>query len=156
MQNRVGFTRTEKATMMLSHETIQGLTMTGMYIMSLHLCNLLFIIILVNSVVDLIKYSLKIPGVKYFLTGHFNVESFFGQQRVHGGRCDNPTVKSFLDNTRSLRSQGSQALKPFCGNCMRKGCSLLKMYLLMIRQCLNAKEVNVKANITKYETQKQQ
>ena len=57
MQNRVGFTRTEKATMMLSHETIQGLTMTGMYIMSLHLCNLLFIIILVKSVVNLIKYS---------------------------------------------------------------------------------------------------
>ena len=113
----------KKATMMLSRETIQGLTMTGMYIMSLHLCNLLFIIILVNSVMDLIKYSLKIPGVKYFLTGHLNqdsVESFFGQQRMQGGRCDNPTVKSFLDNTRSLRSQASQALKPFRGNCMKK------------------------------------
>ena len=79
---------------------------------------------LVNSIVDLIKYSLKnIAGVKYVLTGHHNqdcVESFFGQQRMQGGRCDNPTVKSFLDNTRGLRVQGSQALKPFRGNCLRK------------------------------------
>ena len=46
--------------------------------MSLHLCNSFFIIILVNSVVDLIKYSLKIPGLKYFLTGHLNQDCSLG------------------------------------------------------------------------------
>lgn len=153
MQKRVGFTRTEKATMMLSHETIQGLTMTGMYIMSLHLCNLLFIIILVKSVVNLIKYSLKIPGVKYFLTGHLSVESFFGQQRMQGGRCDNPTVKSFLDNTRSLRSQGSQALKPFRGNCMRKRVLSTEDVFADDTPMPKRKRSQCK---TKYETQKQQ
>ena len=39
---------------------------------------------------------------------------------MRGGRSDNPTVKSFLDNTRALRTQGSQSLKPFRGNCLRK------------------------------------
>ena len=78
---------------------------------------LCYIIFVVNSAVDLIKYGLKnIAGVKYVLTEHLTqdcVESFFGQKRMQGGRCDNPTVKSFLDNTRALRVQGSQALKPF-------------------------------------------
>ena len=48
------------------------------------------------------------------------LESFFGQQRMKGGRNDNPTVKSFIENTSSLRLQGSQSLKPIRGNCMRK------------------------------------
>uniref|UniRef100_A0A1X7TEI6 Transposable element P transposase-like RNase H C-terminal domain-containing protein n=1 Tax=Amphimedon queenslandica TaxID=400682 RepID=A0A1X7TEI6_AMPQE len=76
----------------------------------------------VNSMVELIKYSLTIPGVKYVLSEHLTqdcLEAFIGQQRMKGGRNDNPTVKSFLDNTASLRLQGSQSLKPFMGNTMR-------------------------------------
>ena len=80
--------------------------------------------ILVNSVVELIKYSLTcIPTVEYFLTEHLTqdcVEAFFGQQRMKHGYNDNPTVKTFIETTSSLRLQGSQALKPFRGNCMRK------------------------------------
>ena len=57
------------------------------------------------------------------LTEHLTqdcLEAFFGQQRMKGGRNDNPSVKSFIENTASLRLQGSQALKPFRGNTMRK------------------------------------
>lgn len=48
------------------------------------------------------------------------MEAFFGQQRMKGGHNDNPSIKSFMENTASLRLQGSQALKPFRGNTMRK------------------------------------
>ena len=80
--------------------------------------------ILVNSTVELIEYSLShIPGVEYVLTEHLTqdcIEAFFRQQRMKGGCNDNPSMKSFIDNTSSLRLQGSQALKPFRGNSMRK------------------------------------
>lgn len=45
---------------------------------------------------------------------------FFGKQRYKGGRNENPSVKEFLDNTVSLRVQGSAALEPLRGNCSRK------------------------------------
>lgn len=48
------------------------------------------------------------------------VEAFFGKQRASGGRNDNPTVKTFLDNTVSLRLQGSVALDPVRGNCRKR------------------------------------
>lgn len=48
------------------------------------------------------------------------LESFFGKQRYRGGFGDNPSVKEFLDNTVSLRVQGSAALEPLRGNCARK------------------------------------
>ena len=48
------------------------------------------------------------------------LESFFGKQRYKGGRNENPSVKEFLDNTVSLRVQGSSALEPLRGNCSRK------------------------------------
>ena len=48
------------------------------------------------------------------------LESFFGKQRYRGGFGDNPSVKEFLDNTVSLRVQGSAALEPLRGNCTRK------------------------------------
>ena len=41
---------------------------------------------------------------------------------MRGGRCDNPTVNSFLYGTSSLRVQGSLAVKSVRGNCKR-GCS---------------------------------
>ena len=79
---------------------------------------------LVNSIIELIQYSLKLPGgIKYFLTEYVSqdcLEAFFGQQRMRGGRNDNPSVKSFLESTSSLRIQGSQSLKPFRGNCRRR------------------------------------
>lgn len=62
-------------------------------------------------------------GVHYLFSERLNqdaLEEFFGMQRAHGGRCDNPTVKQFIKNTVSLRVQKSAALAPIRGNCRRK------------------------------------
>ena len=76
-----------------------------------------------KSVVELVKYALdKIEGVDFFLTEHLcqdPLEAFFGRQRMSCGRNDNPNVQTFLQNTSSLRIQGSTALNPFRGNCRR-------------------------------------
>ena len=75
-----------------------------------------------NSFVELVKYLLAFPGVKYVLSEKLcqdPLESFFGKQRMRGGYCDNPTVQSFLKGTVSLRVQGSMATKPMRGNCKR-------------------------------------
>ena len=77
-----------------------------------------------HSFVELSKILLGIPGVQYLLSEKFcqdPVESFFGKQRAFGGRNVNPTVKQFMENTVSLRVQGSSALEPARGNCRRRG-----------------------------------
>ena len=76
-----------------------------------------------KSVVELVRYCLdNITGVKYVLTEHLcqdPLEAFFGRQRMSCGRNDNPNVQTFLQNTSSLRVQGSAAMNPFRGNCRR-------------------------------------
>ena len=76
-----------------------------------------------KSVVELIRFSLdKIPGVKFVLTEHLcqdPLEAFFGRQRMSCGKNDNPNVQTFLQNTSSLRVQGSASMNPFRGNCRR-------------------------------------
>ena len=49
-----------------------------------------------------------------------SLESFFGKQRYQGGYGDNPPMKKFLDNTVSLRVQGSAAHELLRGNYTRK------------------------------------
>ena len=76
-----------------------------------------------HSFVEVTTQLLSVPGVTYLLSERFNqdpVEAFFGKQRYKGRRSDNPSVKEFLDNTVSLRVQGSAALEPLRGNCNRK------------------------------------
>ena len=76
-----------------------------------------------HSFVEVTTQLLSVPGVTYLLSERFSqdpVEAFFGKQRYKGGRSDNPSVKEFLDNTVSLRVQGSAALEPLRGNCTRK------------------------------------
>ena len=75
------------------------------------------------TLVKMARFLLRQSGVKYLLSERFcqdPVEAFFGKQRASGGRNDNPTVKQFLDNTVSLRVQGSSALDPVWGNCRRR------------------------------------
>lgn len=82
-----------------------------------------------KAIVELIRYCLSIPGVKFVLTEHLNqdpLEAFFGCQRMICGRNDNPSVNTFMHNTVSLRIQGSAALKPFRGNCRRRKRSEIK------------------------------
>ena len=71
----------------------------------------------VHSFVELTTILLAVPGVQYILLEKFcqdPVESFFGKQRAQGGRNENPNAKQFMDNTVSLRVQGSMALDPNC------------------------------------------
>ena len=73
----------------------------------------------VLSFVEVTTLLLAVPGVRYVLSEKFTqdpLESFFGKQRYKGGRNDNPSVKEFVDNTVSLRVQGSAALEPLRGN----------------------------------------
>ena len=76
----------------------------------------------VNAFVEMAKHLLKVEGVKYIFSERFcqdPVESFFGKQRACGGRNENPDIKTFLNNSTSLRVQGSVALNPVRGNCHR-------------------------------------
>ena len=85
--------------------------------------NVLFIP-LVHSFIELSKVLLGVPGVQYLLSEKFcqdPVESFFGKQWACGGRNENPTAKQFMENTVSLRVQGSSALEPTRGNCRKRG-----------------------------------
>ena len=78
---------------------------------------------IVNSFVEVTTILLGVPGVTYLLSERFcqdPLESFFGKQRYKGGYGDNPSVQEFLDNTVSIRVQGSAALEPLRGNCTRK------------------------------------
>ena len=75
------------------------------------------------SFVEVTTVLFSVPGVQYFLSEKFcqdPLESYFGKQRYKGGRSDNPSVKEFIDNSVSLRVQGSAALEPLRGNCSRK------------------------------------
>ena len=75
------------------------------------------------SFTEVVPLLLTVPGVSCVLREQFCqdlLESFFGKQRYKGGRNENPSVKEFLDNTVSLRVQGSAALEPLRENCSRK------------------------------------
>lgn len=69
------------------------------------------------------KYLLIQPGIKFILSERFcqdPVELFFGKQRAQGARNDNPTVHQFLENTVSLRIQGTVATDPTRGNTRKR------------------------------------
>lgn len=75
-----------------------------------------------KSFVEVTRYLLRLDGVHFVLSGKFcqdPLENFFGKQRMRGGYSDNPTVKSFIYGTSSLRIQGSVALDPVRGNSTR-------------------------------------
>ena len=124
--------------MKLSHQTIEGLRMTGIDDLKLHFSEFLqggirlyiysisawIIIYLVNSFVELTKYLLVNTGAKFILSERFNqdpLESHFGKHRQMKGGNENPTVAQFNSNENSLRLLGSQALAPVSGNSKRSG-----------------------------------
>ena len=130
MENRNGFTNAEKKLMMLPDETQEGLKITGKtfvvtYPIALTVSKMQshYLSHAVKSFVEVTRYLLSQPGVKFILSEHFcqdPLECFFGHQRSCGGRNDNPTVQQFLKSTVSLRVQGSLALKHLRGNCRKR------------------------------------
>ena len=73
------FSKSEKAAMQLSHQTLEGLEIT------------------VKAVVECIKFCLN-EGMPYVLTERFNqdpVEQHFVIHRIKGGCNNNPTLEEF-------------------------------------------------------------
>ncbi len=48
------------------------------------------------------------------------LENYFGQQRLRGGKNENPTITQCLQNANAIRVQRSSALDPVRGNCRQK------------------------------------
>ena len=74
---------------------------------------------IVSSVVELLEFIFKIPGVTSFLSEkqcQDHLEKFFGNQRQRGGTSDNPSVKEFCKNTQALRVINGTCLNIQKGN----------------------------------------
>ena len=127
VEQREGFTTAQKQMMCLSKETLTGLKMTGRfkhvnYMLMCHCSHIMFIST-VHSFIEMAEYLFKQPRVQYLFSERLTqdpLECFFGKQRACGGRNENPSARQFLDNTVSLRVQGSAALDPVRGNCRKR------------------------------------
>ncbi len=67
--------------------------------------NRVFIFLLVYSFVEMAKFLLSQQKGLFLLSERLNqdpLESFFGKQRVRGGRNDNPNARSFIYNTQAI------------------------------------------------------
>ena len=100
--------------MCLSRETLERLRLTSVFYMMFTtmtlyiaiMCIHLLLLYTVRSFVEMGRYLLNYPGVKFLLSERFTqdpLESFFGQQRQRGGRSDNPNVLQFIHTT-SIRA----------------------------------------------------
>lgn len=62
----------------------------------------------VHSFIEMSRFLLDQKKGLFILSERFNqdpLEAFFGQQRLRGGRSDNPSVKAFLENAQAIRVQ---------------------------------------------------
>ena len=76
----------------------------------------------------------------FLLSGHLNqdpIENYFGQQRARGGFSENPSVQQVLDNSMSIKQQGSLALMPVRGNSSRKRLKFRRKKWLTVPLFLN-------------------
>jgi hypothetical protein len=87
----------DKNKLMLSVQTLEGLKIT------------------VFSFIEVVPYLLSLEGANFLLSERFNQDfvEFFGKQRAHCGRNDNPSVTQFLYNTQAVRTIRSMSF----GNC---------------------------------------
>ena len=91
------FSEPERAKMLISRQTYEGLHVTCM------------------SLIECIPYLLQ-NGVNYILTERFcqdSLENYFGQQRSLGRRKDNPTLRDFGYNDNTIRNQ--KEVRPIAG-----------------------------------------
>ena len=101
---REGFSKGEKARMMLSHQTITGLQIS------------------VHSIVELVRFLLA-QGAPFVLTHNFNqdpLEEHFSHCRHKGCANDNPSVADIQNSSAKLRIIGSSALAPVRGNITKR------------------------------------
>lgn len=100
------FDKKEKAKMMLSRETDEGLHISGTIVLSKKIYLFIEIFLYtVNSFCELAPKLLREKDVGYVLSESFSqdpLEAYFSRQRHGGGGCDNPGVQQFYYNTASL------------------------------------------------------
>ena len=75
---------------------------------------------IVKSFVELLRYILRIPGVKFFLSERLSqdpLENFFGCQRQRCRTNENPNLHEFCKNTQALRVINSVCGTVSKGNC---------------------------------------
>ena len=110
VSGRTGFTPAQKKMMQLSAESLG-------YICVYHFNTYATYIFSVKAFVEMARFLLKLPGVKYLLSERFcqdPLEEFFSQQRAQGRRNDNPTASEFK---KTMVSRASTATDPLHGNC---------------------------------------
>ena len=94
------YSKKDKASMLLSHQTITGLKMS------------------IRSITKCIQYMLS-QGAQFILTHAFNqdpLEQHFGHYRHKSGANRNPSVYEVCNIMTNLRTVGAQALVPKRGN----------------------------------------
>ena len=72
--------------------------------------------ITVNLIIEAVQFLLQ-HEVSYILTERFcknPLENYFGHQRSHGGRKDNPSLQDFVLNNNAIRNQ--EVFRPIAGN----------------------------------------
>ena len=84
-----------------------------------------FSLCIVCSFVEVCHYLLSLSEKSglFLCSERFNqdpLESYFGKQRARGGRCDNPTVRSFLYNEQAIRVQRTIAIGYVGGNVQKR------------------------------------
>lgn len=110
VSKRQGFSKKQKATMMLSLETITGLRMTGDIIeFTIIVLHYYYYFISAHSFLGLVQHVFSVPGVKENKIALLSrnlcqdpLENFFGCQRQRGGTSDNPNASEFQSNTQAL------------------------------------------------------
>ena len=114
-------TATDRSRLCLSHETLEGLQITGVFNYKLHLICIIHnihIYYTVKPLVELTGYVLQLAHVYYLLSVRLCPDPLETLQKptTRGGHCDNPTMHAFIERSSSLRVQGSVALEPVRGN----------------------------------------
>lgn len=99
----------KKATLTLSKETIEDLTITGKICICIHRNTkvIFFIYFTVKSFVEVTRYLTTLPDTtgQYFLSERISqdpLENYFGRVCARGGQCKNPTAKDCLVSAQSL------------------------------------------------------
>ena len=126
MNEREGFTKSERNMMLLSHETREGLKLTGVTL----IISFYAVVYQLTSFVELVQYLFTMPGVSLFLSNRIcqdPLENFFGQQRQRGRTHENPSSAKFIKSTQALRVI-SNTCGTIRGNC-RGGAVISEDYI---------------------------
>ena len=135
--------------MLITRETRIGMKVTGKCNNDTKYgINIGFVFSIVKSFIELLRYILRIPGVKFFLSERLSqdpLENFFGCQRQRCRTNENPNLHKLCKNTQALR-----VINSVCGTVSKGNCRGNKQVTYMdeiTSHCLNIEESkNKKAN----------